>query len=192
MSQQYPGPQQPYQPYQGPTPYQPPPPKKGWSATAIVFTVIGGVFAFLIIIGIAVGGGVDDKGKTASDRTTAAPKVKAGAQEKDPDEALKDVQDESKKNRDDLQKQIDEEAEKDGRFGDGDYVVGEDVPPGTYTSKGAKAGLFEFCSVTTEPTSDSKFPQLKSANKDERIIITLTKADGVVTIQGCEPLTLRK
>jgi hypothetical protein len=66
------------------------------------------------------------------------------------------------------------------------------MPPDTYTTKSAKAGAFEFCSATTDPTSDSRFPRMKATNKDERIIITLTESDGVVTIQGCEPLTRRK
>lgn len=93
---------------------------------------------------------------------------------------------------DPVQEHSDKKAAKDGQYDDGDYIVGEDIPAGTYTTSGAESGLFEFCTVTTEPTSDSKFPQLKSANADERIIITLTKQDGVVTIQGCEPLTARK
>jgi hypothetical protein len=70
-------------------------------------------------------------------------------------------------------------------------VVGEDIPAGTYQTAGAEKGIFEFCSVTTDPVDEAKFPQLKSANADERIIITLTKADGVVSISGCEPLTRR-
>ncbi|MBA4865944.1 hypothetical protein H1V43_32290 [Streptomyces sp. PSKA54] len=76
-------------------------------------------------------------------------------------------------------------------YGDGDYVVGDDIPAGTYETSGAKSGVFELCTITTEPTSDTKFPQLKTANADERIIITLTKDDGVVSISGCEPLTPR-
>lgn len=77
MSQQYP--QQPNQPYQGgpasypggPAPYQPPPPpKKGMNAWAIVGITIGGIFAFLIILGIAVGGG--ENSSDVSDKTAAA------------------------------------------------------------------------------------------------------------------------
>jgi hypothetical protein len=76
-------------------------------------------------------------------------------------------------------------------YPDGDYVVGEDIPAGTYETPGAQKGLFEFCSITSDPVDESKFPLLKSANADERIIVTLTKADGVVTISGCEPLKPR-
>ena len=57
---------------------------------------------------------------------------------------------------------------------------------------GAQKGLFEFCSITSDPVDESKFPLLKSANADERIIVTLTKADGVVSVSGCEPLTARR
>jgi hypothetical protein len=81
--------------------------------------------------------------------------------------------------------------ENPAEYPNGDYVVGEDIPAGTYQTAGAEKGIFEFCSVTTDPVDEAKFPQLKSANADERIIITLTKADGVVSISGCEPLTRR-
>lgn len=190
MSHQYPGPQQ---PYQGPAPYQPPPPpKKRMGPWKIVGITLGGFFALLIVLGIALGDGSDDKADTSSDKPAAAPKATASTQAQDPDDTLQDTIDQNQKNLDERKKQRDAEAKKDGQYGEGDYVVGEDMPAGTYTTTGAKAGAFEFCSVTTEPTGDAKFPQLKSANKGERIIITLTKADGVVTIQGCEPLTLRK
>ena len=178
MSHQYPGPQQPYQPYQGPAPYQPPPPpKKGMSAWAIVGITLGGIVAFFIIVGIAVGG-------TDTDKTTARKSTPAATpQKKAPSEAVKDAAQDPKPQ---------EQPAKPNEYGEGDWVVGEDIPPGTYTTPGAKAGAFEFCSVTTKPTDDAKFPQIKSANANERIVITLTKADGVVTVQGCEPLTLRR
>lgn len=68
MSQQYPGPQQPYNqpPYQGPygggpAPYQPPPPpKKGLSTGAIVGITLGSVFGGLVILGALVSGGDSD------------------------------------------------------------------------------------------------------------------------------------
>lgn len=100
------------------------------------------------------------------------------------DKAIEDVTD-------DLTAQGATAAAKEKDYPDGDYIVGEDIPPGTYTTTGAAPGEF-LCAITTKPTDDTTFPQLKSADANERIIITLTKADGTVTIQGCEPLTARK
>ncbi|WP_435601323.1 hypothetical protein [Streptomyces sp. C10-9-1] len=90
MSQQYPGPQQQpqhQQPHQGhtvpggypgaPAPYQPPPPpKKGLSNWAIAGITVGGVFAFLIILGIAFGDGEPAETATSAkpDTAAAAPK----------------------------------------------------------------------------------------------------------------------
>lgn len=76
-------------------------------------------------------------------------------------------------------------------YGDGDHVVGEDIPPGTYESAGAKEEEFDFCSITTEPTNSNTMPQIKNADRGERIVITLGKEDGTVTVQGCEPLKPR-
>jgi hypothetical protein len=77
-------------------------------------------------------------------------------------------------------------------FGDGKYVIGENMPPGTYTTAGTRSEGFAFCTVTTEPTGDSVLPQLRSAEPGEPVTITLTGDDGVVTVQGCQPLTLRQ
>ncbi|WP_239008523.1 hypothetical protein [Streptomyces sp. Tue 6075] len=93
-------PQQPQGPYQGPThwqgaqpgqpqsgwgqrPYQgapggypggpvPPQQKESWVARHKALTIIGGVFAFLIVIGIAAGGG-DDSADTKADTVATAP-----------------------------------------------------------------------------------------------------------------------
>ncbi|MEU2434356.1 hypothetical protein ABZ611_33580 [Streptomyces sp. NPDC007861] len=198
MTQQFPGPQQPHwgqpaaQPQWGQPPFQPQPPKKGMSSWAIAGIIVGGFFACLIVLGVVAGGDDTATSNKPSDKVTVAASSSATPTEQDPDEALKEIQEQNKKNRDELQKQIDEEAKKDGQFDDGDYVIGEDIPPGTYTTTGAEKGLFELCTISTEPTDDSTWPQLKSANADERIIITLKKSDGVVSIAGCEPLTLRK
>ena len=86
MSHQYPGPQQPYQ--GGPAPYQPPPPpKKGMSAWAIVGITIGGVFALLIVLGIALGGGTEDK--TSDTAASAKSKPAASTPAKKPAEKQK-------------------------------------------------------------------------------------------------------
>lgn len=73
MSQQYPGQQQPHQPYQGPAPYQPPPPpKKGMSAWAIVGITLGSIFTLLVILGIALGGGDETSDKPADTAAVAS------------------------------------------------------------------------------------------------------------------------
>lgn len=182
QGQPYPGqPQQPYYGAQGGYPGGPVPPKKSWFARHKTLSIIGGVFAFLVVVGIAAGGG-DDSSSTSSE-TVATKPDKADAK---PAAPAKKAQTPAAKPK------PKPAAPKPKEYPDGDYVVGEDIPAGTYTTPGAEKGLFEVCMVSTEPTSDSVFPQLKSANADERIIITLKKADGVVSISGCEPLTPRK
>ncbi|MFI1400736.1 DUF4352 domain-containing protein [Streptomyces sp. NPDC020681] len=70
MSQQYPGT---HQPYQGPAPYQPPPPpKQGLSGWAIAGIVIGGIFALFILIGIVASGG-DETSNQADDKPKSTP-----------------------------------------------------------------------------------------------------------------------
>lgn len=201
VTYQHPGPHQPYnqQPHAGqqypgsnyaggPAPYQPPPPpKKGMSTGAIVGIVLGSIFGFVLFLGI-IGVALDDGSRTTS---SGASKKTASPKEKSLEEEYADLEEQNKKNLEERKKNRAKEAAKEGEFSDGDYIVGEDIPPGTYTSAGAQKGAFEFCSITTDPTDDSKFPKLKSANADERIIITLTEADGVVTISGCEPLKRR-
>jgi hypothetical protein len=79
-------------------------------------------------------------------------------------------------------------------YPNGDYVVGKDIPPGEYQTSGAQSGLFEYCDVQTDgngPGGDG-FGQWKNAGAPgERIIITLTEADGTLSINGCEPLEAR-
>ncbi|MER5896916.1 hypothetical protein [Streptomyces sp. NPDC001876] len=52
-------------------------------------------------------------------------------------------------------------------------------------------GVFEFCSITTAPTGELAVPKIKTANADERIIISLEKTDGVVSVSNCEPIKPR-
>lgn len=74
-------------------------------------------------------------------------------------------------------------------FGDGTWVVGEDIVPGTYKSAGAQAGIMELCSVTThsDENADSNTTlDWKTANANEPIRL---KADGkvkAVKASGCE------
>ncbi|MFF3790854.1 hypothetical protein ACFYXW_12390 [Streptomyces sp. NPDC001981] len=88
--QHYPGQQQPQ--YQGaPAGYPggpvPPQQKKSWFARHKTISIIGGVFAFLIVVGIAAGGG-DDSSSKGSDAAASTPaKVDAKPAEKNNDKA---------------------------------------------------------------------------------------------------------
>ncbi|WP_031095521.1 hypothetical protein [Streptomyces sp. NRRL S-15] len=187
MSNQYP-PQQPYgqphQPYTGAPGYPPPPPKKKMSGGAIVAIVLGsvfgGIFILLLIIGLAVG---DDT--SPSDDKASVLEVTASPSESAAEKAAKPAEKTSEKPKP-------AEPKKAAEYPSGDYVVGEDIPAGTYTSTGAEKGIFELCTITTEPADDTTMPKIKTANADERVIVTLAKDDGVVSISGCEPLKPRK
>lgn len=83
---------------------------------------------------------------------------------------------------------------KEKTYGDGEYIVTEDIPYGTYVSSGAKTGAFSLCTVTSEPWRGSAhMPILKVADEDERIILILGKYNegDVLSIDGCEPFVKR-
>ncbi|GGZ21517.1 hypothetical protein GCM10010387_13220 [Streptomyces inusitatus] len=183
MSQQYPG-QQPYPNHPGYGP-PPPPPKKKLSTGATVAIVLGSVVGFFLILGI-IGAALSSSDPTDKKPDTAkAPSIPSAAEK--PEKAEKT----EKAEKAEAAETAEKPAPAQKSYSNGDYLVGEDIPAGTYTTPGAKKGPFEFCTITTKP-AEGEMPQIKSANADERIIITLTKADGVLTVQGCEPLTPRK
>lgn len=137
------------------------------------------------VISAAVIGGLVIVGSVAASGEDSTPKAKHSASKakqpaKSDDKPKKPEGDDGSKG-----------TEKTKFFSDGDYIVGEDMPAGTYESKGASSEILDVCMVTTEPKSSSTMPKMKSGNKGERIIISLTEADGTVTIQGCHALTLR-
>jgi hypothetical protein len=139
-------------------------------AGAIVAIVLGSLVGLIVLIGVlgaALGSDNKDEPR-ATPSSTAAPKATAPTTKADPP------------------------ATKPAGYANGDYIISEDIPPGTYQTPGAQSGAFEFCMVSTKPTVDGVMPQLKSANANERIIITITAKDGVLSISGCEPLTRRK
>lgn len=163
-----------------PGPYAPAPPQPPRRSTGAKIAIGLGIgFAALMVLGI-LGAilGSDDPAAPNDEPKAAAPKDDKPAE---PDPAAK----EPKPAKDKAAPATDE-------YGDGDYIVGDDMPAGTYESAGAQSGLFELCSISTEPTAADTMPQWKTANAGERIIIKLAEADGVLTISGCEPLTLRK
>jgi hypothetical protein len=70
-------------------------------------------------------------------------------------------------------------------FGDGTWVVGEDIVPGNYKSAGAQSGLFEYCQITThfDENAESSFLDWKNANADEPIRVKVS-GDWVVGRAG--------
>lgn len=74
-------------------------------------------------------------------------------------------------------------------FGDGTWVVGEDIVAGTYRSPGAKEGIFEFCSVSTyaNDTADGNVLAIDTANANEPIRIKVSGKVKSVKASGCEP-----
>jgi hypothetical protein len=172
----YPHQPEPAPPVWGPQP--PTAPTKNRRGLKIAAGVVGALVIFGI--GTAAGGDSGDGGAaeakpapTVTETVTAKPKPAGEAEAKPAAKAKPKPKPEAKE------------------YPDGDYIVGEDIPAGTYESAGAESDLFDFCSVTTEPTDASVMPQIKSANKGERIIITLAEKDGTVTVSGCAPLKAR-
>ncbi|MEU7010382.1 hypothetical protein [Streptomyces sp. NPDC046332] len=143
----------------------------GWAVAGIT---VAGLFVFLIVVGLIAGAteSPDAKGTAKATPTTAPPTPKPSKTAPTKKAAAKP-------------------KPTAAGYTDGDYLVGDDIPPGTYTTPGAQAGLFELCSITTDPTDKGVMPQWKTGNKDERIIITITAEDHLVSISGCEPLTRR-
>lgn len=176
MSQHQPyPPQQPQQPQQFQQ-FQPLPPKKKHTGLKIT----GGIIGAFVVIGLiagATGGSDGDADSKPAAVTSATPSPKAEPAAKDDPEPEKSKKPAAPK------------APK--GYGDGDYVVGQDIPAGTYESAGASNELLDVCAITTDPPGETTMPQVKSANKGERIIITLKSKDGTVTVQGCEPLKKR-
>lgn len=76
-------------------------------------------------------------------------------------------------------------------FGEGTWIVGVDIEPGTYRSTGAKEGLFEFCSYKRlkEPTSDSDSLSWGTANANEPIVIAIKPTDGAFQSSNCDTFT---
>lgn len=76
-------------------------------------------------------------------------------------------------------------------FGEGTWIVGVDIAPGTYRSTGAKEGLFEFCSYKRlkEPTSDSDSLSWGTANANEPIVIAIKPTDGAFQSSNCDTFT---
>lgn len=73
-------------------------------------------------------------------------------------------------------------------FGDGTWVVGEDIVAGTYKTEGAKEGLFEYCQITTHSDENAESPLLdwKNGNAHEPIRVKISGKVKSVKATGCE------
>lgn len=145
-----------------PQPYAPPPvqkPRKMWPW--IVVTAI--VFLF---IGVGIGGSGSRTTTTTAGATVSGAKVTAAPTAPAPAEAPSGPA---------------------TSFGDGTWVVGEDIVPGTYKSTGARPGFIELCSVTTHAgaAGDGDVIKWETANAGEPVLINVTKAKSVKAT-GCE------
>ncbi|MFD3306931.1 hypothetical protein [Streptomyces sp. NPDC058694] len=114
-----------------------------------ILSVVG-VCLVVGVVGLAFSGNDDTNASGCA--TSEAPLAVEEEPATDPDEALDDLQEQNGVGQDELDAEIEEEAAKDGEYSEGAHLVGEDMRPGTYTTAGAKSGIFEFCSITTEPT----------------------------------------
>lgn len=76
-------------------------------------------------------------------------------------------------------------------FGDGTWIVGADIEPGTYRSTGAQEGVFEFCSYSRlrDASSDGDTLSWGTANANEPIVIAIKASDGAFKSAGCATFT---
>ena len=177
MTQQYP-PIPPPPPYGAPDPQQwqgysqqapPPAPKKRrWP------WIVGGLFVLVFVVPALGNNGSNSttKSSTTSSAAPVAPAVAAPAPAQQAPAA--------------------EPAGPKSSFGDGTWVVGEDIAPGTYKSPGAQEGMFELCSVTThsdENADSDKTMDWKTANANEPIRLKLSGKVKSVKATGCEDFT---
>lgn len=165
----YQAPQAPYPTgYYAPPPAAPEPPKKNFTGLKIFGGIVGG----LVVLGII---GNATSGQTPRQPTTAtvpsAPSAPAAQQQ------APAVVGEQEPSGVDLSQGIP----------DGQYLVPDEVAPGRYRSSGAKAGIFELCSVSTKG-KDGHVIDWKTGNKGEQVLITVTKDADTIEIAGCEPL----
>ncbi|MDT0353069.1 hypothetical protein RM445_26500 [Pseudonocardia sp. DSM 45834] len=152
--------------------YPPPPPpapkKRKWP------WVVGGLFVLLFVVP-ALGNSRSSSTPPSTTVASAPPSAVAAA----PAVPLKAVDDDAPA------------AVTSGpktSFGDGTWVVGEDIVPGNYKSAGAQSGLFEYCQITThsDENAESSFLDWKNANADEPIRVKVSGKVKSVKVSGCE------
>jgi hypothetical protein len=185
MTQQFPPPPPP--PYGQPDPYPwqqmpphgypvtpPPAPKKRkWP------WVVGGLFVLLFVVP-ALGNSGSSSTSTTTPASAAAQPARALAAPATP--AVQQDAEEAP---------VAVSSGPQTSFGDGTWVVGEDVVAGTYKSSGAQEGLFELCSVTThsdENADSGTTLDWKTANANEPIRLKLSGKVKSVKATGCDDI----
>lgn len=72
-------------------------------------------------------------------------------------------------------------------FGDGKYVVGEDIEPGTYKTAGAEDGVFRYCYWERQKNTDGDFNSIiTNGGGDGPTTVTIKNSDGAFQTQGCK------
>lgn len=92
-----------------------------------------------------------------------------------------------------LQQQPAAAAAAPGQLGDGTWLVGVDVQPGTYRSPGATTvGGFNFClwrRLSDTSGENSAIIASGTGNAGEQQLVTIAATDRAFRVSGCEPFT---
>jgi hypothetical protein len=71
----------------------------------------------------------------------------------------------------------------------GDHLIGDKIPPGTYVSPGAKDDVLGLCTANTR-TADGEYLDTAIGGVDEQVIIIVAQNAGLLEIQGCRPFVM--
>lgn len=75
-------------------------------------------------------------------------------------------------------------------IGEGEWMVDEDMSPGTYVSTGAVKDAFALCSATVKG-AEGEVIEWKTANAGERVVIEVPTNAARFVNHGCEPFVKR-
>ncbi|WP_019073257.1 hypothetical protein [Streptomyces hokutonensis] len=76
----------------------------------------------------------------------------------------------------------------DGIPGDGTYVVGSDIKPGTYSTKGPQGGLITSCYWARLSSTSGEVKDIIANNATSgRTTVTISASDKAFTTTGCKP-----
>lgn len=185
---------QPYQPLPPQPPTPPKPPKKRRTVPLWVFILTLSLVAFAscgVGAGIGSSGGgepVAASGTAEQDLDSRAAKLDARERKLD---AREGVLDERTKTLDDREAKLDQKEEKKAKQkaantipGDGVFLVGEDVKPGTYRTQGS-AGLGCYW-ARLSGTSGNFDEIITNGNAEGPTTVTIAKSDKAFETSGCQ------